>query len=251
MTETTKPDYSTLDFPPAPPERPYVLLNMVMSTDGQSVIERTERGLGSQTDQRLMRELRVGADIVLNGASTLRASGSTSRVGDASLEAIRRQRGKPPNPIAAVLSASGELPLQRPFFTARDFDAVVYLSARAPRVRHAAIAATGRPVHSVPAGDEVRAMLRHMRQELGTDVLLVEGGPILNGKFVAGGWVDEYFLTLGPVIVSGHNGAGTVTGRATASLSSVTHLALVSAIANPATDEVYLRYRTRHGERRT
>ena len=80
-----KPDYTALSFPPPPADRPTVILNMVSSADGRAVIEGTERGLGSPTDQRLMRELRVHADVVLNGAGTLRASGTSSRTGDASL----------------------------------------------------------------------------------------------------------------------------------------------------------------------
>ena len=69
-------------------------------------IEGTEKGIGSKTDQRLMRELRVHADVVINGAGTLRASGTSSRLGDPALEQLRVDRGKPPAPIAAVLSAS-------------------------------------------------------------------------------------------------------------------------------------------------
>ena len=74
-----RPDYAGLAFPPPPPDRPYVIVNMVSSVDGRAAIEGTERGLGSTTDQALMRELRVHADVVLNGASTLRASGSSPR----------------------------------------------------------------------------------------------------------------------------------------------------------------------------
>jgi riboflavin biosynthesis pyrimidine reductase len=123
-----KPDYTALDLPPPPAYRPYVLINMVMSADGKVVIGGTEQGLGSKTDQRLMREIRVNADMIVNGASTLRASGASPRLGDASLEEIRLARGVTRYPIGAVISRSGELPLDRIFFTATDFDAVVYLS---------------------------------------------------------------------------------------------------------------------------
>ena len=89
----TKPDYTTLELPPPPADRPYVLMNMVSSVDGKVVIEGTEQGLGSKVDQRLMRELRVNADMVINGASTLRASGSSPRLGDEALEALRSAEG--------------------------------------------------------------------------------------------------------------------------------------------------------------
>src|SRR4051794_7690028 len=122
MSGLGKPDYTSLLFPEPPPDRPYVYVNMVSSVDGKVVIEGNERGLGSAVDQRLMRELRVHADVVFDGAGTLRASGTSSRVDDPALEALRVQRGKAAVPIAATLSHSGDLPLDRAFFTARDFE---------------------------------------------------------------------------------------------------------------------------------
>ncbi len=238
-----KPDYTALGLPAAPPDRPYVIANMVMSADGKSVIEGTERGIGSTVDQRLMRELRVNADVVLNGAGTLRASGTSSRLGDEGLEALRVARGKARVPVAAVLSQGGDLPLERAFFTARDFPAVVYLSERAPRERREAIAATGRPVVTLTRGQELAELLRHMRHELGAEVLLVEGGPTVNAGLYALGAIDEAFLTLGPVIVGGADTLTAVEGERAFTLDETKHLQLLSAHVNPETSEVYLRYR--------
>ncbi|HEY8489697.1 MAG TPA: RibD family protein [Dehalococcoidia bacterium] len=245
MTVPVKPDYTSLDLPPPPPDRPYVLINMVMSADGKVVIEGTEQGIGSKTDQRLMRELRVNADVVLNGAGTLRASGTSSRLGDPALEALREERGKPRFPTAAVLSRSGRLPLDRAFFTARDFDAVVYLSTATPEERRQAVAATGRRVEVLPAGEEVPAMLAHLRRELDARVLLVEGGPTLNAELFELGLVDEYFLTLGPVVVAGSETLTAVEGPRAFTRETARRLELLSAVPNPATNEVYLRYRVR------
>lgn len=242
---TGKPDYTALDLPEAPHDRPYVIANTVMSADGKSVIEGTEQGIGSEVDQRLMRELRVNADVVLNGAGTLRASGTSSRLGDEALEAIRIAQGKPRTPVAAVLSRSGDLPLERPFFTADDFPAVVYLSEQAPEERRAAIAATGRPVVTLPDGSEFPEMLRHMRHDLGADVLLVEGGPTVYAELYARDAIDEAFVTLGPVVVGGADTLTAVAGERAFTRDEAKRLALLSAHPNPETDEVYLRYRVR------
>ncbi|MGE0598987.1 MAG: RibD family protein [Dehalococcoidia bacterium] len=239
----TKPDYTVLDLPAAPADRPCVLVNMVMSIDGKVVVEGTEQGIGSKVDQRLMRELRVHADIVLNGASTLRASGTSSRLNDPLLEQLRQSRGKPRFPIAATISESGLLPLDKIFFTARDFDAVVYLSNSAPRERRAAIKATGRPVFGLPVRKSMTAMLTHMRAELGAEVLLVEGGPTVNAELFRLGVVDEFFVTIGPVIVGGHDTKTPVTGPAPFTRKQLPHLDLVWAVPNPDTGEVYCRYR--------
>lgn len=244
MISSGKPDYTSLNLPAPPPDRPYVLVNMVMSADGKATIDGTEQGLGSTTDQRLMRELRTSADIVMSGASTLRATGTSSRVRDDDLIALREERGRSPHPIAATLSASGDLPLERLFFTADDFEAVIYLTEATSDERREAIEATGRRT-VVLSGDIVTEMLRHMRHELGAEVLLVEGGPTTNGDLFQRGLVDEFFLTLGPLVVGGNVTLSAVRGAHTPTLDGVSRLELVSAFNNPETSELYLRYRTR------
>ncbi len=241
--EPGKPDYTALTFGPPLPDRPYVIMNMVESVDGRTVIEGTERGLGSPADQRLMRELRLHADVVLNGASTLRASGVSPRLGDPALDALRRDRGRPELPIATVMSAGGDLPLDARFFTADDFEAVVYLASDAPPERREAIVATGRRVVDLPPGEGVAWVLRHMRTELGAALLLVEGGAVTNGQLFDAGLVDEIFVTLGPVIVGGREPHTIVEQERAPSLVETVRLELLSAHPNPETGEVYLRYR--------
>ncbi len=238
-----KPDYTAIEFPAAPADRPYVLVNMVMSVDGKAVLEGSERGLGSQVDWRLMREIRVHADVVMSGAGTMRATGISPRLGVPELEAVRAARGKPGPPIGAVLSASGDLPLDRIFFTAPDFRAVVYLGAKAPADRRAAIAATGREVIDLPAEGDIAFMLRHMRHELGAGLLMVEGGPGLNAQLFEQGFVDEYFTTIGPIVVAGRDTLTPVEGYGAFTRAAAPRLHLVSSVTNEETDEVYLRYR--------
>lgn len=235
-------DYTQLTFPAPPLGRPYVITNMVAAADGKAVIGETERGLGSATDRRLMRELRMHADIVLNGAGTLRASGTSSRVGTEKLTALRRERGKRAAPIAAVLSRSGDLPLERAFFRSRDFEAVVYLSQSAPLERRRALEATGRPVYPVPEENAAPAMVRHMHDALGARLLLAEGGPSILGQLLKYDLVDEYFLTLSGVIVGGGSPT-TVEGPRVSTPDKVVRFDLVSAVANAAAGEVYVRFR--------
>lgn len=238
------PDYTALEFPEAPAERPCVIANMVASADGTTVIEGREQGLGSEADRQLMRELRVHADIVLTGAGTLRASGHSPRLNDDTLEALRVSRGKPRLPIAATLSHSGDLPLDNRFFSGSDFEGVVYLSDGASAERAAALAAAGRPVQRVPAGAEVPSMLAHMREALGCRLLLLEGGPSLNGEFFRRGLVDELFLTVGALVAGGEGGPTAVeTPGRPATHEGVRRLELLSAFRNEETSELYLRYR--------
>ncbi len=84
-----------------------------------------------------------------------------------------------------------------------------------------------------------------MRHELGADVLLVEGGPTLNGALLQANALDELFLTLGPVIVGGSRGLTAIETSATPTVDGLTRMELIHAIPNPETGEVYLRYRHR------
>jgi 5-amino-6-(5-phosphoribosylamino)uracil reductase len=241
---STLPAYANIEFPEPPPDRPYVIINMVTSADGKIVIEGTEQGLGSHADQYLMRALRTQADVVLNGANTLRKSGASPLIEHAELAAIRVARDRPPA-VAAVISASGDLPLESGFFTSREFDAVVFLDASAPEDRRAAIEATGRAVVVLPAEQPLHAMLRYMRERFDARVLLVEGGAHINGNLLDAGLADELFLTIGGLIVGGSEIRTAVTSDRPPSFDAVVHLDLISAIPASALNEVYLRYRVR------
>jgi riboflavin biosynthesis pyrimidine reductase len=239
------PDYTALVFP-TPSGRPYVIINMVSSVDGHVTTGRSEEGLGSPADQRLMRELRFHADVVLDGAETLRISGASPRLGDPALEQRRVASGRPLTPVIATLTAGGQLPLDRPFFTATDFQAVVYAGDDMPPHRRRALAATGREIVDVPADNPVPAMLEHMRTRLACSLLLCEGGPTLNRLLLEAGVVDEIFLTLGPILVGGGSGPGAVGGREIFPRERMPRLHLLHAIPNDDTDELYLRYRVKH-----
>lgn len=245
MTQTpaSKPDYASLELPPPPPDRPYVLVNMVMSADGRAVFEGSEQGLGSPTDQRLMRELRANADVVLNGAETFRVSGSSPRLGDPALEELRRARGKPPVPVGAILTGSGDLDTSRLFFTATEFEGIVFVLETTPSSRRQALERTGRKVVELPPSEPIRALLRYLRTVMHCEVLLVEGGPSLNGQFFAHRAVDEYFVTVGPVIVGGSDHLTPVRTPRPFTRGHAPRLSLVSAIPNFETGELYCRYR--------
>ena len=162
--DPTEIDYTQLSFPDPPADRPFVAINMVMSADGRTVVDGTERGLGSKLDQRLMRELRVHFDVVMNGGATFRASGTSARLNNPMLEQWRLDRGMSASPTAAVLTRSGDLPPERRFFTDDGFEAVIYLSSAAPELVRRELESRSRPVVIVPDGNEAAAALDHMNQ---------------------------------------------------------------------------------------
>ncbi len=189
------------------PGRPYLAIVMVASVDGRVARRGAAAGLGSPTDQRLVRRLRAEADALLYGAGTLRAERFAPRVPD-DLARARAARGQPFQPLAVVLTASGRVPAQHPFF---------WTAAPArPRLVFSE-ADLGQLVRE--GVDVVRLApldLRHVLGELGrrgVQRIVCEGGPTLSRALLAAGCVDELFLTLAPRLLGGPDPLPLVAGE--------------------------------------
>ncbi len=243
FAEYTDGLYRELEFPPAPPERPFVFVNMVSSIDGKAVVEKTERGLGSSTDQSLMRRLRAHADLVLTGAATFRASGAGSAIDDPALRETRVKRGLSPNPVAGLLVNSDGLDTSRAFFTSPNYDAVVFAGPGVSEPEVVRLRSTGRRVERIGAGAAgLRGMLADLRGERGVERLLVEGGPSVNAALLAIGAVDEFFVTLAGKIVGGRDTLTIVEGDPFTPTTLPT-FAPISVVWNPTELEMYCRWR--------
>jgi riboflavin biosynthesis pyrimidine reductase len=174
----------------APDDRPYVVANMVASADGRATLDGASAGLSGPADRALFHALRGQIDAVLAGTGTLRAERYRRLILQPERRDERRARGLAPDPLAVVLSRSGDLP-----------DIGLLTDPEQPR--------------AVFTGDDAdpASALRRVRQEHGVRSLLCEGGPTLLGSLFAAGLVDELFLVLSPVVVGGV-GPRTVVGPA-------------------------------------
>ncbi|HLZ72398.1 MAG TPA: dihydrofolate reductase family protein [Dehalococcoidia bacterium] len=234
--------YAELELPPPPPDRPFVYINMVSSVDGKATVDGSERGLGSADDKRMMQELRSHADAVLNGAATLRISGSSPLMRDAALLARRRQRGQAEQPIGVIVSRRGALPLDAPFFTSAKFEGAVVVTEAATERQRAAIRATGRRLIVVPDERENgAAIVRAIGRELGVRRLLCEGGPTINQTLLRAGVVDELFLTFAPWLVGGKENLTILEGEPFGR-ETMPRLRFLQALHDEATDELFLHY---------
>jgi riboflavin biosynthesis pyrimidine reductase len=231
---------------------------MVSSFDGCVTVvdprtgEPSERGLGSAADKRVMQLLRSHADAVLNGAETLRVSGSSSVVADEELRAIRRAKGKPSNPLAIIMSRTGEgLPLDRidpksDFFYSQEFEAVVFITSAAPSSTVERITATGRSVEMISeSSDNIAELLAIARSKYGVKLLVCEGGPSINGALIGHGVADEFFMTFAPKIVGG--GKHPVELPQPLDRDRLQALQAVSSCYVSETGELFLRYRIDFG----
>jgi len=171
--------YANLTFPEAPPERPYVSINMVTTIDGKILTgERDEpvMDLGSKEDHAAMRRLEEASDAVILGAGSLRAT---------------PKLWYPAQLTRVVVSASGQVPLDGRFFT--DAPDRAYVATNS--------AVRGAPTLPLP----LRETLRVLRQDHGVERILCEGGSELNAHLIAEGLVDELFLTLAPKVKLGRD----------------------------------------------
>ncbi|MEX2080809.1 MAG: dihydrofolate reductase family protein [Dehalococcoidia bacterium] len=241
LAEGSRP-YLEIEFPAAGRVRPYIIVNMVASIDGKAVIGKTEQGLGSKEDKARMQELRAQADAVMNGATTLRTSGASSRVREQALQEFRKARGKAAQPLGVLVTSRGDFEMTGPYFDG-SLECVV-LASKITKKRAVEIEARGPVVVSIPEGPGGLATgLGYLRKERGVELLLCEGGPTLNASLLEAGVIDEWFQTVGPRLVGGRDRITPLEGKGEASAAEAEPL---SAIYHEESGELYLRYRLRH-----
>ena len=173
----------------APADRPYVVVNMVVTVDGRAALDGRSWGIGGATDRALFHGLRGQVDAVLAGTGTLRVERYTRLVKDAARRAARAARGLSADPLAVVLSRSGDV-ADLPLLAVAEQETVVFRGDDA----------------------EPRRALERLRAQHGVRSLLCEGGPRLNAALLRDGLVDELFLSVSPLLAGGEEPLTIVAG---------------------------------------
>lgn len=187
---------------PAPPDRPWLLVNMIASLDGAITVEDRSGALGGPADKAMFAALRAVADVVLAGAGTVRAEGYGPARPAAATRAARRARGQAEVPRIAVVTRSLDLDLAAPLFTAAEEPTIVITCGSADPDRQAAVAAVAELLVVGDAVVDLPAAMAALRTK-GVEVVTCEGGPHLNGDLIAADLIDEWALTLSPLLVGG------------------------------------------------
>ena len=205
---------------PVRPGRPYVIANLVTSLDGVVSLGIPGRAGGKEIsgsnlqDRALMGLLRAASDAVVVGAGTLRESEGKPLTGEkvypplsGAYVALRQTLRMESEPLAVIVTASGDLDPSMPVFRGGAEVLVVTTSTGAHRARELGLPEAVRVVE-VQAESEgsvdrisASAVLEAMQAIRSCEVVLVEGGPRLLGDFYAEGVVDEQFLTLSPQVL--------------------------------------------------
>lgn len=182
--------------------RPWVLSNFIASVDGATAVDGRSSGLGGAGDKVVFGALRDLADIVLVGAGTARAE----RYGPA------RRAGQRIALVTATGDVSGCDELMQ------SGSAIVVTPEDGPDLDPAlTVVRAGRGQVHLPAALAQLAAL-------GARVVLAEGGPRLHGQLVAAGAVDEFCVTVAPMVVGGESARlahGPLAGPATLRLEHI------------------------------
>lgn len=185
---------------PAHAERPWLLVNMVSSLDGAIEVRGRSGALGGPADKAVFFALRGVADVVLAGAGTVRAEGYGPARPSEAVRAARLARGQESAPTIAVVTRSLDLDLGSSLFTSDGPRPIVITCDAAPGDRRRAAAEVADVL--VAGHDDVE--LTQALAELGArgaEVVTCEGGPRLNGDLLAADLVDEWDLTISPLLV--------------------------------------------------
>ncbi len=184
------------------PGRQHVRGAMVASADGAAHVQGRAGGLSGAADVRLFAVLRGHADVLLVGASTVRAEQYAGDQPSPDRRRWRTDRGMAEVPRIAVVTRSCALDPEGPLFTDTLVRPLVVTCSTAPPERLAMLAEVA---DVVTAGDERVDIARALDAlaERGLRRVSCEGGPNLLAQVAAAGRLDELSLTVSPLLLAG------------------------------------------------
>jgi riboflavin biosynthesis pyrimidine reductase len=194
---------------PPDAERPYTIVNFVAGVDGRASFGGRSGALGDDGDRAIFHGLREQADAVLAGTVTIRTEVYGRILGKPERRERRVDRGLSPEPLATVISRSGEIPTGAPLFAEPEARIVVFSSSE---LDLDGATAQITEVHLDPGEMTLTTALRRLRADYGVRLLLCEGGPTLFNAMLREQLVDELFLTLAPKLTGGGTEPGITAG---------------------------------------
>lgn len=221
-------------------DRPKVLVNFAITSDGKtSTRNHTGARFTSARDKQRLLEIRAMGDALMVGRNTLAADTMRMTIGNRTLQAKRRARGLPSEPLRVVVSNRGDIDPTWPLFHARGGRRVIFSTTRMPEVTRQSLLPHA-DLHlldgrAIPIEDVLMAL----RGIYDVRTLVCEGGPRLVRSLAEIDAIDTLFLTIAPVVFGGKN-APTLLGKLPEFLPSVRHFTLESM--RTVESECYLRY---------
>ena len=188
-------------------KRPVVAVNIAMTADGKIAPDtRRFQPFGSERDQTLMMELRSQMDAVMAGARTAGTGKVTLGPGGVRYQRQRLDRGLAEYNIRVVVSRTASISPEAHIFSKRFSPILLLTTEAAPVPRLKALSKVVDEIFISPGADlNLTAALQWLRAKWDVKKLLCEGGGELNAPMFRGGFVDELYLTICPLIFGGRN----------------------------------------------
>jgi riboflavin biosynthesis pyrimidine reductase len=162
-----------------PPDRPFVLVNMIATADGRATIAGRTAPIANRADYELFHALRTRVDAVMVGAET-----------------VRVESYGPMDALAVLVTRTARVPADVGLLAAPENRVAVLTPS--PDAELPPCAASVTYVRG-PLEDGVRAL----RRDHGVRSILCEGGPALLGDLVRAGLMDELHLVVAPKLAAG------------------------------------------------
>lgn len=225
---------------PLKPDRPYTTVALAMSADGKiSDVARSAAGFGSSVDRKHLDALVALADGLLFGAGTVRAGGTPLRVLDPILLEQRQNQGKSPQPVQIVCSSRGVINPQLKFFQEpiprwllTTSQGAKNWQQRSEFERILAVETQTKTINWVNAFEQLAS--------LNIKSLSVLGGGELVASLLKADLIDEFWLTVCPLIFGGATAPTPVDGEGFLS-QTAPRLELLSA--EKIEEEIFVHYR--------
>ena len=207
------------------PEGAWTRAMMLTTLDGAIAgADGLSGSISSATDRLIFGEVRRLADAVLVGAGTIRAEHyNPMKARPEHLEA-RAAAGLQPAPVVVIVSHSLDLPWQDPLFHESAQQPIVLTGSHDPSSGEFMRALAHADVQQIP-DLEARTIIGAMHSR-GLSRIVCEGGPTLLTQMAAADLIDEYDLTLAPILAG--NGHGIVDGP----LGEIKRLRLAHALTD-------------------
>jgi riboflavin-specific deaminase-like protein len=218
-------------------DRPYTLVNFVATVDGRTSFLGRSGPIGDEGDRQMFHGLREHVDAVMAGTATMR----TERYGRMARDPERRRRrvqsGLTPEPLAVVITRSGDVPFDIPLFAEPEARVVVFTPTE---LDTSGCAAQVEVVRLDPGQLTMTTAWRRLTSDFGVRTVLCEGGATVFGALLHEDLVDELFLTVSPRLAGGGTETPITSGPP---LPELLHLRLVWALEREGS--LFLRYGTR------
>jgi 5-amino-6-(5-phosphoribosylamino)uracil reductase len=231
--------------------RPQTTVILAMSADGKIAdVMRSPARFSSPTDHAHLEKQVALADGVLLGASTLRAYGTTISLSNPQWLQIREQSGVSPQPVQIVCSHSGNLDPKLRFFRQRVPRWLLTTAAGAkPWQEQPEVVGSFQRILVVDSSENQIDWFDAFQQltELNFRRLAILGGGTLVASLLAADLIDEFWLTVCPLILGGTTAPTPVDG-AGFSGQLAKHLELLSV--ETIEQEVFLHYRRPLGSKK-